>query len=343
MSTKVKALWNLLKNVNLYDDDDIIEENQTIDRDELTIQLWSTRLFIVSMIVSVVVLFITSATTKYVLSVTINNPTIDTYLDLHQKYGDIVRCPCSRINLPIGGYSKITENYHPICSSYFVTRTWTEQSFTANVTSVWPMDIRTIIGSHSIILRSFCDLSRSVIQDLIYTLNVTSLINMQLVVSDFLIKQVTSRIKQALSTTASSLSFQFNALRRLHGHNRIKSGLGTNGILLVPSRNIMFLYPIFPVETVYQFGSQNISECKCSTEFSCTFPSAIYPYEQTFRETVRITGQVNYFRVTDNTSLWIPGIKTGCKTFAFTDYNFNPSNSMIDFRLTSRKFRRINT
>ena len=150
------VVWKKLIDFNVYKNALDTEDDENPTSTVLRIELWATRLFLFLMFVSVIVFIVVSAVSKSLTTVTIDGPTIDSYRQVHSRFGDEVQCPCSRIDAPLASYVNVTKIFHPICSSHFISQTWIDQSFSANISYTWPMDARTIISAYGQLLHSLC-------------------------------------------------------------------------------------------------------------------------------------------------------------------------------------------
>ncbi|CAF2751676.1 unnamed protein product [Rotaria sp. Silwood2] len=54
----------------------------------------------------------------------INNPSRAIYEVLYTKYSIMLQCECHEIAIPYGSFLSLSLEYHPVCSSAFITDTW---------------------------------------------------------------------------------------------------------------------------------------------------------------------------------------------------------------------------
>ncbi|CAF1328047.1 unnamed protein product [Adineta ricciae] len=91
------------------------------DNNNIRYQYDATRLYIVSIVLSILIL----STYKYFDIVmhytTILNPSESQYLTLEKKYSISLSCPCSSISMPYSIFLKIEPRYHHVCSSDIVS------------------------------------------------------------------------------------------------------------------------------------------------------------------------------------------------------------------------------
>ncbi|UJR12567.1 hypothetical protein I4U23_016743 [Adineta vaga] len=133
---------------------------------ELRNGIYSTRIFLFSLIVSLTALVLFGALLNETQTVTISNVTEEEYQKLEQKYSQTLRCPCQKISIEYKEFSSIQPILHPICSSVYVTDQWYSGylSFPANSlpypflnTLRGPQSFRSIGPAQFRLLSLFCN------------------------------------------------------------------------------------------------------------------------------------------------------------------------------------------
>src|SRR5689334_14540100 len=91
---------------------------------DLDTELIATRVYIVSLVISLLIL--TTYTWQLVVThvVTIQNPSYTNYSMLFVKYPQTLSCPCSTISIPYREFIRMDASFHQVCSSAFVTSSW---------------------------------------------------------------------------------------------------------------------------------------------------------------------------------------------------------------------------
>lgn len=71
----------------------------------------------------IVLVFFISLSTETV-TITVSNPTLETYNNLQESYSTTLRCPCSTTIIPYQSFLTLSPILHQICSSDFVKDEW---------------------------------------------------------------------------------------------------------------------------------------------------------------------------------------------------------------------------
>ena len=75
---------------------------------------WTTRLYIVLLVASVVIWALRSAIEPRILTKSYTNPTFDEYRRLSRTHGDALQCPCSSISLKYEQFVRINPVFHQV-------------------------------------------------------------------------------------------------------------------------------------------------------------------------------------------------------------------------------------
>ena len=75
---------------------------------------WTTRLYIVLLVASVVIWALQSAIEPRILTKSFTNPTFDEYRSLSRTHGDALLCPCSSISLKYEQFVQINPVFHQV-------------------------------------------------------------------------------------------------------------------------------------------------------------------------------------------------------------------------------------
>ena len=69
----------------------------TIDQNEIKTQKISTKLFCILLVLIITILLLYTSLIRVVKTVTINDPTVDKYVELYDQYSQTLSCPCTKI------------------------------------------------------------------------------------------------------------------------------------------------------------------------------------------------------------------------------------------------------
>lgn len=75
---------------------------------------WSTRAYIILLIITLLVLIIYTALGIETVHVIVSKPSLETYQELSLKYFQTLKCPCSQIAVKYGQFINIQPIYHQV-------------------------------------------------------------------------------------------------------------------------------------------------------------------------------------------------------------------------------------
>lgn len=157
MSSKVKEkllkFWTKIKSLNWFDTNSSDPLRQRRGQK-------STRLYILLLSTTFTVLFFYTTFTKQTKIYNVQYPTQATYEQLLVKYADTIQCPCTRIAIPYQEFISFNVNYHPICSSEFISDSFIAQLFVFRDVNVYRGDFMQMSGPYFAGLSKFCLLSK---------------------------------------------------------------------------------------------------------------------------------------------------------------------------------------
>lgn len=79
---------------------------------------WSTRFYIILLIAVLLVLVIYTAFGTDTVHVIVENPSLETFETLQEKYAATLKCPCSQIAVEYGSFVQMQPIYHPVRKEY---------------------------------------------------------------------------------------------------------------------------------------------------------------------------------------------------------------------------------
>jgi hypothetical protein len=127
----------------------------------------STRIYIVLLTVSIIILVVFTSLGTQFRTITKRNPSQADYEVLLGKYPNSLSCPCNRVTIPYGNFTSTYVDYHPVCSSVFVSDEWIKHLFSPNIGSLYQGDFRASASSYFQLLATFCShVSRTVSDEL---------------------------------------------------------------------------------------------------------------------------------------------------------------------------------
>ena len=92
--------------------------------DDIKHQKITTRTYLILLLITITVLLLFNSLDTQTVTISIPNPSFDTYIDLQQSYSHTLRCPCSTMAIPYHKFMKFSPVLHQVCSSDFTTQKW---------------------------------------------------------------------------------------------------------------------------------------------------------------------------------------------------------------------------
>ncbi|CAF1436722.1 unnamed protein product [Adineta ricciae] len=155
-SIKQKLIqMNLFKSVPPSEDENLLQFERLVTR--LYLMLFVTSLIIITIIISV---------EKQQMTVIVDSPTLNDFLELHHRHSHILECPCDQIAIDYGVIFRIESQYHEVCSSPYVTSEWINvKYFQSPTTKLITTDFRYLSQFHFQLLSTLCRISDEIIRD----------------------------------------------------------------------------------------------------------------------------------------------------------------------------------
>ncbi|CAF4114461.1 unnamed protein product, partial [Adineta steineri] len=130
----------------------------------LRTEIISTRIYIVLATIAVFILVLFTALEDTTQSITIQNPSQDTFDQFYSEYltrlqskdSTTFQCSCSQIEIPYKTLINISYKLHPVCSSVFITDSWINLLFSPDMTYYYPIDFRSSGNGQFQLLASLC-------------------------------------------------------------------------------------------------------------------------------------------------------------------------------------------
>jgi hypothetical protein len=100
----------------------LLEQNafQSDSIEQIHIERWSTRIFLVLFLVGIVGVFIYASTIVHLTTVVVTHPSYATIDDLRLKYADLkIKCPCTKSAIPRASFTRINISYHQVLWLFF--------------------------------------------------------------------------------------------------------------------------------------------------------------------------------------------------------------------------------
>ncbi|CAF1076407.1 unnamed protein product [Adineta ricciae] len=254
MQMRVVLQWfyDWWRNYNLFmlEENDYYEENHSKDPViALKHQKYTTRLYILLLMVSLYVLFYITLMNPHSQTITIYEINPNIFTELYSNHKETLSCPCSTVTIPYKNFVSNTITFHSICSSVFVSKPWIEALYLINASDYGPSDFRTTARSQFQLLADLCSISSDTVSqsqidfdnDEYLTIHLQSAERLQLEVNATI-----NLIKNSISTQIISF---LNYLRVYVRGNYVVSALNTN--LIFGSYYLNNQYTIHQLQTQF--------------------------------------------------------------------------------------------
>ncbi|CAF1419135.1 unnamed protein product [Adineta steineri] len=300
------TLYEWFINLNLFKEHDRIEQP---DEATIHIQRLSTRVYLLLLIGIITILMVHTALSYQNINRTVQTPNLSTYMQLLNEHPDTLSCLCSRINILFGDFVILTPTFHQVCTSQFISQALIDATYDSLAIYYNPLDIRMTISFQLQLLRSFCQLSESIILDeLNDLLNGTELVSARLIDPTLFNTQVQVRITTNLETAISTFIRGLTLVRQTSLSNQLISG--SNGdfrfSFSVYTNNIDNSTGIDVDVLACAFQNNNGLWCNCGDTFSCQETGGIYSTDYNL-------GNLGTFTNNDSMlKLGLPGFVSTC-------------------------------
>lgn len=238
----------------------------TNDPYKLQTQVISTYVFIVSLLLSISIVSVYISTVTITKTLTIDNPTLEQYYELHKKYEKLLTCPCRIVASEYGSFLHVNYTLHQICSSSFVTNDWINYINKFDDLSQAPKDEFRKFGSF--IFRALTSLCKEVDNTIRYSRSrfyAEQYISIALTPHSIFQSRAESFVNQFRSSTINDFVSSLSVVRDINQANFYYSSLETNA-----------RYYVLPGSGYYWPQTQNYSNCLCNRNSSCKSPAIIY-------------------------------------------------------------------
>ncbi|CAF0972752.1 unnamed protein product, partial [Adineta ricciae] len=233
--------------------------------------LYSTRLYIISYIIGIIVLVFYTSISVQMRSITVHEPTLTEYEGLYGKYGRTLICPCRHLSVSYSSIIHLEAEYHQVCSSEFIDDNAWFSYFNMTIGFMFSLDFR-MEGSRLFhILQTLCGLSNETVRNQLRVFSETQFINAHVVSRDTFDIQTSILIDQLQQQTLDSFLAIFQLVRASIQLNQLQA-LGNTNSIIIRYKNIgTFSYRLLPNSHYdYNCSCGRSIDCRRSQGFYCT-------------------------------------------------------------------------
>ncbi|CAF3294627.1 unnamed protein product [Rotaria socialis] len=258
----LRAGLQYLRNLNLFP-----SKSPTVtDSHTLQNQILSTRLFILSFCLSLVILIVYTFIVTATKTLTLKQPTSGQYAQLYGKYQESITCPCTQISIDYGIFIHVNYTLHQVCTSSFVTNDWLMYLRNALAGRIFlASDFHVVSETLFTALRSLCELVSDTFQNTMMRFYATGYVSNNVIPISLLKSEVQSLINQLRSSIKNDFFLSLGMVRQMIQANALISSLQTNFYMFMQPGNS------FPVTGFLEYGN-----CSCAISAECISLSTFY-------------------------------------------------------------------
>ncbi|CAF1249178.1 unnamed protein product, partial [Didymodactylos carnosus] len=261
---RIRLLWSRIKNeirtFNIFRNP---EKKTTYD---LNNQYYATRLFILCLTISMVILIIYTTLTTVTITVKVKQPTSSVFLhQLYPKYSQTLSCPCTQISIEYKEFISFQPTFHQVCSSDFISQSWLDYSI-VNDTDLDQLDFRSRMSGSFLALLTFCKLSIETIQNTLLVFNSSTFVTSSVISENLFQSQAAEFILLFKETIIKSFQNSLTMIRETTHSNALTAG---PHIHLDDSS-----HQLLPVSTGFHNNTGEM--CWCKVNKSCVTDGGIY-------------------------------------------------------------------
>ncbi|CAF0984316.1 unnamed protein product [Adineta steineri] len=314
------------KKVNVFDD-----TNRAVSIEQ---QCLATRVYILTLIISLIILVIYTSLTYYLNTFTITNPSLEQYKHLQERYGlAAVSCVCSQSSIPYSTFIELECDFHPVCTSHFVSDSYLQELFElynaldTTYASSHAYTLQGTIFTHFQTLLALCNLARDFVSDAQQQYLASSVVSTYISDFDLFETETNTSLANFRTTLPNSFVNSLQMIRGLMQGNGFVSAYSTNWYpftYIIVNRGLIYFKPQY-------YGSDR---CSCATSATCTQPSTPFvhgylvgctPLESLLQSTIECL------------------YEQSCVDLLGTYLNMSLSNSSISLNKNETRFSSTNT
>ncbi|CAF1383603.1 unnamed protein product [Adineta steineri] len=168
----------------------------------------ATRLYIISLLISIYIIILFSYSSNETFNETIINLSEEEYEKLEEKYSSTLTFPCTQISIPYKDLITIEVKYHQICTSDFIQPWWYQSFFPYYTSDDVKTDFLTFAPSYFQTLETFCEIAKIIINNDINRFLTTTFVHAQILTNDLFYSQINSAITTFIQLTKNEYLYR---------------------------------------------------------------------------------------------------------------------------------------
>ncbi|CAF1440027.1 unnamed protein product [Adineta steineri] len=263
----ITYLYTKLVNLNIFF---VRDFGSNIDRTTAKrLGQWATRLYMILLVVGISVLAAYIIFQPETLTKKFDQPSLDLYNQLFQRYGDELKCSCPSITSTYNRFVTVEAIFHQICSSPFASnagRINLTSGLTSDLSAYLQEDYRRFISAHLQFLTGLCQLSNDTVHIAIQQFYSSLFIINKLLSKTKFNTHIDSIIETSKSNAHKAFTQLLFLIRNVNHGNAFVSTYGTNFEYFIPMK-------FFIVQNVHYAYTKPLSyddKCSCGLYSNCT-------------------------------------------------------------------------
>lgn len=230
----------------------------------------ATRIYLVTTCLSVLVLAVYTSIEIRAQTTTILNPSEEVFANLYTRYSSTLGCPCTRLTIAYDDFVALSPQYHPVCSSLFVSSRWIDSISSLNWADEFidPRDFRVNGAIFFNTLKTLCSSTNLTLSNAWFSFKQSSLISEQLMSEEQLLIRTRATLSQFKSNTIAEFK---RTLAVLQFQTTTLLSMGSQNYYIESHEVNNFTEPIG-----FHTKPQNWSDCSCATNDKCRYSIGFY-------------------------------------------------------------------
>lgn len=271
MMVQILRLWRQIRNriMGLFT---LTRDAMDNDTFESKISIISFGIYLLLMFLSMMVICIYFFTSIRIQIISVRNPSLMVFNQLHNTYPNTLECPCSHIAIPYKSFTTLSPKFHPVCSSFFISDHWmTLIADRLPLDSDYEISDFILTGSTFFnTLATLCSFSEKILNDSWYTFVQQPFITDQAIPASEFHMRMQMNIAEFKQNTISRYG---SAVNLIEAHTKTMYATGYEDIRLIIERwndtDTPLNFRPVPAQT---------NQCSCGLYENCSRSMALYNY-----------------------------------------------------------------
>ena len=319
-----------LKTLNLFASSTTVNNEYELENERI-----STRIFIILLILSVLIVTIYAAQVNVIKTTEIKEPSYEEFHALTFHYPETLHCPCENPAISHEAFIILIPQFHQLCTSVFISKDWID--YLTAAAGIYVSDDFSYTGvMYFRMLASFCRMANNTITNAMQTFKTTRFITANVLFKTLFEEQINAIIQSFEATTELTYYQTFHLLQFSIQANVLLSGLFSN---MIASLQLLEQSMAFKPRTF-----QN-NTCECGTSISCTDPLTLEDRRQNQSDLLSIFTIPGLYKgcylvdaIIQSTleCFYQPSCISAIKTFLQASHPFTTSNDSLNVSISSR-------